>query len=260
MTSKIYPLLGVEYPFDPTHRYFTSWLLPPWFLFFTRALITVYSFTTIFIVFGLRPTQIGVTFSYFTYLTFWGVAFYFLFSSFHTFCYARGGSVPLSRWWRWLQAAHSIYYTSICMLPWLVTIVYWGILFQGNFPLIYDAWDNISVHGLNSLFALHEIILPRTHSPPWLHLVPMILILAGYLCVAYITYATQHFYTYAFLNPSIKGSGIVTAYCFGILVAVVIIFCIVKGLIAVRNWLTEKKMGMMGKFNDGIREKKWGRA
>ena len=37
--SRLYRLMGVDSPFDPTHRFETSWLLPPWALFGVRALI-----------------------------------------------------------------------------------------------------------------------------------------------------------------------------------------------------------------------------
>jgi len=83
----------------------------------------------------------------------------------------------------------------------------------------------------------------------------IVLILAGYLGVAYITYATQGIYTYAFLDTHNGHSGLVAGYCFGILAAACIIFLVVKGLIASRRWLTETKMGKMGKFKDGISEK-----
>lgn len=87
------------------------------------------------------------------------------------------------------------------------------------------------------MIALLEIILPATDPPPFLHLVFIILILALYLGLAYITYATQHFYTYAFLDPA-NGKGRLVGYVFGILVASIIVFFIVWGLIWIRRKLT----------------------
>ncbi len=49
----------------------------------------------------------------------------------------------------------------------------------------------ISEHALNSVFALFEIIIPRTDPPPPLHLVFLIILLACYLSVAYITHTVQ---------------------------------------------------------------------
>jgi hypothetical protein len=47
-----------------------------------------------------------------------------------------------------------------------------------------------------------------------------------YLGVAYITYDTQGFYVYSFLNPS-KGP-VLAAYIIGILVGTVFVFCVVN--------------------------------
>jgi uncharacterized membrane protein len=69
----------------------------------------------------------------------------------------------------------------------------------------------------------------------------LILLLAFYLCVAYITVHTEGFYTYSFLNPAANGSGIVAGYCFGILAAIIVIFLISWSLIRLRVFLTGDK-------------------
>ena len=63
---------------------------------------------------------------------------------------------------------------------------------------------------------------------------------------------------YAFLNPASKkldaegnnvgGVGnLVGAYVVGIAAGICILFCVVKGLIWVRKWITEDRWGMEGK-------------
>ena len=104
----------------------------------------------------------------------------------------------------------------------------------------------ISQHALNSLFAILEIVLPRTSPPPPLHILFLVILLACYLALAYITHATQGWYPYSFLDTS-KGSGRVTGYCFGILAAICVIFGVVWGLIWLRNRVTQK-LGLEGKF------------
>lgn len=116
----------------------------------------------------------------------------------------------------------------------------------------------ISQHALNSLFALFEIFLPRTSPPPPLHVVFLIFLLACYLALAYITHATEGFYPYSFLDPN-KGNGRVTGYCFGILIAICVIFGIVWGVIWLRN-LVIQKLGLEKKFTEqrrkeGVRER-----
>lgn len=56
---------------------------------------------------------------------------------------------------------------------------------------------------------------------------------------------------YAFLNPAEARHGLVAAYVFGIAVAICIIFAVVRGLVAARQWVTEEKMGKQGRFYGG---------
>ena len=148
--TNFYHLIGVtEDNFHSSHRFVTSWLLPPKFLATLRGLIALYIFTTIFFIFGWQGTH-GLTeenegeLSYFTSLTFWGLAFYFLFSTIHTFLYVRRGSAPLDHWPRPLQALHGVFYTTIVTFPFLVTIVFWAILYGGAwFPVEFEAWSNV---------------------------------------------------------------------------------------------------------------------
>ena len=188
-------------------------------------------------------------FSYFTVLTYWGLAFYFALSALHTFTYWRTGTPLLDRFPRLLQALHSLLYTTIVTYPFLVTAVYWGVLYEGPwFPRAFDGWSNVSRHALNSVMALFELVVARTERPPWIHLLWLIVIEALYLAVTYITRATKGFYVYNFLDPAHKGSGMVAAYVFGIAVAVVVIFLLVQGIIALRLWVLETKLGLNGKF------------
>ncbi|KID72161.1 uncharacterized protein G6M90_00g027930 [Metarhizium brunneum] len=246
-------------PFDPTNRFATSWLLPPWMLLACRALISVYIFTTLFFIMGYTCAHASLggcltvrrSFSYFTVITYWGLGFYFAAASVHTLTYmVRGGRPLLASFPRPLQALHSLFYTSIVTLPFLVTAVYWAVLYKAPwFELPFDGWHNVSQHALNSLFALFEVLAARTEAMPWVHLVWLIAILLGYLGVAFITLATQGWYTYSFLDhDKVGGRGYVAAYVFGIAVGIVVIFVVVWAVVWLRKWVTEAKMGRMGRF------------
>ncbi|KAL8737879.1 MAG: hypothetical protein Q9181_001251 [Wetmoreana brouardii] len=256
MTSRISAIFGASQPFDPTHRYTTSWILPPTFLAIIRVLLSVYAFISIFFVFGWdgahrRHDLSRHSFSLFTDLTYWAIAFYFLFSSLHTFSYAQTGRSWLQKWPVALQIAHAVFYTSIVTFPILVTAVFWAILYSGTWFLNdFDGWSNTSKHALNTVFAAFEIIFTRTSPPPVAHLPILVIILALYLSLAYLTHATAGFYPYSFLDPK-KGSGKLAGYILGILAAACVIFGIVWAVIWARRWLTEKKMGMHGKFVKG---------
>ena len=203
-------------------------------------------------------------------MTYWGLAFYFFFSALHTWSYARTGSPLLSRWPRPLQALHGFFYTTVVTFPILVTVVFWAILYSGPwFPVTFNAWSNVrlipavscanfsdrhtqtSQHALNCAFAVFEILFPRSSPPPLLHLPFLILLLALYLALAYVTNATHGFYPYGFLDPSNGHGGRVAAYVFAILAAIVVIFLVVWGLIWARKWLTERVIRMKGKFHEG---------
>ncbi|SPQ18780.1 3336fe03-9d75-4b07-8f89-7c39311b9523 [Thermothielavioides terrestris] len=240
---------------DPTHRFETSWLLTPWLLFFFRALISLYIFTAIIFILAWQCAR-GANgcedsrdeFSYFTSLTYWGLGFYFLIAAVHTFTYARSGVPLLDRFPRPLQALHSAFYTTVVVYPFVVTIVYWARLYSGTwFAEVFDGWSNVSQHLLNSVFALFEIVVPRTDVPPPVHMTWLILVLALYLALAYVTKASKDFYPYDFLDPS-KQHGLVAAYVFGIAVGCLIVFGLVWGAIWLRKHITERKLGKEGKF------------
>lgn len=132
---------------------------------------------------------------------------------------------------------------------WLtLVVVYWALLYSG-FSSPFSTWTNTSQHALNSVYALFEIVFPRTDPLPFINLVPVVVILALYLGLAYVTHATQGFYVYSFLDDKKNSRGVVAGYIIGILVASVIIFIIVRYLIVLRIWVTEKKLGMAGKFS-----------
>jgi hypothetical protein len=154
-----------------------------------------------------------------------------------------------------LQALHYLFWTTIVTYPFLVTIVYWGVLFS-HFETTFALWSNVSQHALNSAFGLFELFFTRINPAPWIHLLWLIILLIGYLGVAYITFATKHYYVYSFLNPNPSSEGGVgktgvVGYVFGIAVGIILIFCISKGLQWIRRWATETRLGMMGKFHAG---------
>ncbi|KAI0541888.1 hypothetical protein GGR58DRAFT_391180 [Xylaria digitata] len=247
---------------DPSHRFQTSWLVPPYVLFAIRLLISLYAFTTLLFNIGYACANASLggcesaraNFSFFTVLTYWGIAFYFLVAAIHTFIYARRGSAPLDTWPRPLQYLHSLFYSTITTFPFLVVIVFWALLSSPRtLSTTHSAWSNISQHVLNSVFAFLEIMLPRTRPSPWSHLPFLILLLALYLALAYLTHATKGFYTYSFLDPSKQGA-LVAAYVFGIAIGICIIFAVVWGLVWLRRWITEEKLSLDGKFaHAGVR-------
>jgi hypothetical protein len=228
---------------------------------------SIYTFTVLLYIIasnlaGHHPGTVHLSFSYFTVLCYWGLSFYFLAAAVHTFTYARRGGTPLlNRFPRPLQALHYLFWTTITTYPFLVTIVYWGVLY-GGFVNRFEVWSNVSQHALNSSFALFELLLTRINPAPWVHLLWLVIILACYCGLAYLTHYTKGVYVYSFLNPEPKhevngvnvggvGKGEVVGYVFGIAVGICLLFCLTKGIASLRKWLTETKLQKNGKFYAG---------
>jgi uncharacterized membrane protein YhaH (DUF805 family) len=134
----------------------TSWAFGPGLLAVIRLLISSYAFVVIFVTYGVRPESIGHSFSYFTELSYWGVAFYTLIAGIHGVIYALRVRSWLDDWPRPLQALHGFYYTTIVTFPFLVTIVYWSILSPNPwYTLGVDRWRDVSYSG-DSLFVREE--------------------------------------------------------------------------------------------------------
>lgn len=260
-----FALFGVPSPFDPTCAFVTSSFLYPAVLGAVRALFAVFTLLASVVILGFEASVYGRGPSYlcyFTNLSYIGLCAYFWASSVQTVTFARALSglrdvqddaqavrtrgkqgrrverrrigYPLQRWPRVFQLMHVLLYTSIVVFPFIITIVYWTLLASSQtFATSYNAFGNVSRHILNSAFALFEIICTNVPPPPWSHLVPVAIPLASYLGVAYITSATQGFYTYSFLNPDTHPAR-VAGYVFGITLAYCVVFAIIKGVITLR--------------------------
>lgn len=150
MPSSFYVLMGIAPTgFDPEHRFVTSWLLTPLWLANYRAAFALFGWADLissWVWDGINdPGQIGPQFSYFTNLTWWGITCYMSIAAIHTFVYSKKGYTWLDRWWRPLQVLHTLFYTTVVVFPFIVTIVYWAVLFDGPwFSVTMDAFRNVS--------------------------------------------------------------------------------------------------------------------
>lgn len=250
-----YEFFGVTVPFDPDCTFVTSNVLSARSLGRFRLAIAIYTLVALIIILvynGLKLHNDQTFFSYFTNLCYIGMCSYFWASAVQTLSFSsrmhkaeaakarptEGREYPLQQWPRFLQLLHVFLACTIFVFPFLVTIVFWTLLASGAFSNEYNTWKNISVHALNSVFALLEIFLSRI-VPRWANIPILVLVLGGYIGVAYITHATQGFYTYSFLDPS-HGAGKLAGYIVGIPVAAIIILALVKGVCWIRDKLLAK--------------------
>ncbi|KAH7921500.1 hypothetical protein BV22DRAFT_1038573 [Leucogyrophana mollusca] len=234
-----YERFGVGSPFDPANRLVTSPVFSSLTLGALRFLLALYTLVTTITVLASESLIYHDSksfLSYFTDLSYIGLVAYFWASSVQTLAFALRGQkgYPLQSWPRILQFLHVLLYSTIVVFPIIVTVVFWALLASpSTFNTKYSAWSNISQHAMNSLFAFFEIFLTNAGPSPWTHIVPVFILLLCYLGVAYITYATQGFYTYGFLDPSTQ-HGYLAAYIIGIGVGYCVIFVIVRGICVLR--------------------------
>jgi len=247
-------------PFDPAHRLVTSPFFSPFALAAIRVSIALYTLFTLLFTLIWDDVRLKVAagyLSYFTHLSYIGLCAYFFAAGTQTLSYAlhisrSSTGYPLQHWPRILQYLHTVLHSSVITFAPLVTIVFWALLSSPDtFATKFDAWDNISVHALNTVFALFELLGTNIPPLPWLHIIPCIVMLAGYLGVAYITHATQGFYPYTFLDPKVQ-HGLLAAYIIGIAAGEIIIFTATHGLAVLRARLTRRSAGSHGA--EGVRE------
>ena len=165
--------------------------------------------------------------------------------------YAHRQRTWLHSWPKVLQLAHSLYYSSVTSFPFLVTIVFWGTMNSGWPAGRFEQWINISVHGLNSVFAIFEIVLSATEAPPVTHLSVVLLVLSVYLGLAYLTRYTQGFYVYEWMNPA-HGAVSVLLHVLGYAGGMIAIFFLVRYAIVARNMVAAKVEARRGA---GLHEK-----
>ncbi|KAG8991923.1 hypothetical protein FRB94_007834 [Tulasnella sp. JGI-2019a] len=262
----IYDRFGVGIPFDPDCTLVTSNLISPRALGIVRLILAVYTLTTLITILvfeGVVLHTIDAFCSYFTDLSYIGLCAYFWVSALHTLAFAsrsqsRGPhTYPLQEWPRFFQLLHVLLNTTVYVAPFIVTVVFWVLLADHAFENRYEAWHNTSVHILNTSFAFLDILLGR-FTPQWSSIPVLLVILVLYIALAYITYATQHFYTYSFLDPS-KKHAYVLVYLLAMLIATLLVLALVKGLCRLRDRiLGEEKRpeswAEMGNLNDPDRK------
>jgi hypothetical protein len=144
-----------------------------------------------------------------------------------------------------------MYYSTITSFPFLVTIVFWGTM-NSNWPSgRFEQWINLSVHGLNSVFAMTEIVLPATEPLPWNHLSVVLGVLSMYLGLTYLTRYTQGFYVYEWMSPA-HGSVSIILHILGYAGGIVALFVLTRYAI-VANMLAERRRG--GREEEDLGEK-----
>ncbi|KAJ6473471.1 hypothetical protein DFH09DRAFT_1057639 [Mycena vulgaris] len=248
--------LGVSTPFDPSHKFVSSPVFHPAALAALRLLLALYAVASLCIVLAFDVAAgAGPSFlSYFTELSYIGLAAYYCAAGVQTFAYARYGRYPLRRWPRALQALHVLLQSTITTFPLIVTVVFWALLSGGDtFGTTFDTWSNISLHALNTPYALLDLLLTNTPPAPWLTLPVQLVLLVAYLGVAYVTREAQGFYPYPFLDPHTQHA-FLAVYIVGIALGACVLFLLVRGVAVLRQRFVMRRGLLRGDREGGSSE------
>ncbi|KAI9056863.1 hypothetical protein FKP32DRAFT_1584820 [Trametes sanguinea] len=243
----IYARLGVGAPFDPDHKLVTSPFFSPLVLAVVRLGLGSYAlFVLLFHLIwdAVRTDDADSFFSYFTHLSYTGLVAYYFAAGVQTLCYVlnREKRYPLQRWPRPLQFLHLLLHSTITTYPFVVTVIFWALLSgPTTFDTTFDSWINISQHAMNSLYALIEILLTNVGPSPWWHLPLCIIMLACYLGVAYITRATQGFYSTSHAHSLFRPLPSRPHYCSVNSICSVLAFLLARGLTLARLRLAQRR-------------------
>lgn len=123
MWNRIQSSYATATSLDTTDRLCTSWLLPPLPLCLFRATISLYAFVVLFTILGHTAGTVypSRSFSYFTVLGYWGLAFYFGVAAIQTGSLWWRGRSFVSGWPAVLRWAHGGFYASVTTFPFVVT-------------------------------------------------------------------------------------------------------------------------------------------
>ncbi|KZO97871.1 hypothetical protein CALVIDRAFT_597332 [Calocera viscosa TUFC12733] len=257
---QVYPALGVQEPFDAELSWVTSWAFPPRAYAGIRLLLAVYTLVSALVDVALTAKAGGVFsyYSFFTNLSYIGLVSWFWASGVQTSLYAfREGrkGYPLQRWPRFLRFLHSLLFSTVAVYPIIVLIVVWAILYNPKtyWATTYSSWEEVSVHMINAVLAMFEVIFSNIAPMPWWHMLFIVIGLALYLGVAYITRASQGFYTYSFLNPATEKAKL-AGYIIGIGIGGCLVFILIRYIIVLRVWLTRGRRERTGEVAGHVKQ------
>nr|GAT47559.1 predicted protein [Mycena chlorophos] len=245
-------------PFDAPNALVTSPFFSSTVLASIRLAIACYTFAVLVfsISWGVVVTHDAAGFySYFTHLTYTGICGYMFAAGLQTLMFVRRREkgYPLQRWHKALRWLHLALLSTITTFPLLVSLVFWAVIADSStFDTRFDTWSAISVHALNSVFALFEMLGTNTPRVAWIFLPLGMLILIAYTGVIYITHATQGFYAYSFMNPD-GHPGKLALHIFGVGAAEVVMFCVAWGLVTLRVKLVARRAGAQVGVNVGAK-------
>ncbi|KAG0243700.1 hypothetical protein BGW41_001573 [Actinomortierella wolfii] len=217
-------------------RFVTSNIVRPKTLLAIRAVETLYLWISLIASWTLAKS-IDQYLRFFTSLSFMGLCTYMLATCIWSIGYLRQPPADRAAWLHdrspWWARLHQLLYSTAVCYHFVVPIVYWTMLSKGmkNFSNM-EKWLNISVHALDGVVAVSELILNRNvlYSR---HSIFVAVILTLYMCLTFVVYASEGTWVYSFLNWA-KGPKVAISYI-GIAIGLFVIYYVLLYVHRLRN-------------------------
>ncbi|KAF9412086.1 hypothetical protein BGZ94_001147 [Podila epigama] len=227
--------------FEPERIVTSNWVGPK-VLAAIRFAETIYVWTVIISIW-ITSTSASSYLKYFTNLTFFGLSVYFLCTSIWTIGYLRQPTSERAQWIHrtgsgWLGYLHWLLYSTIITYHIIVPVVFWTLLSTGNPTTAISRWQNYSVHLLDGVLAISELIFNRHFLQP-IHSLIIAGIMLFYMFLTFIVHKTEGTWVYPFLdwNQGPKAA----IYYIGICIGLFVVFFVLLFVHKYRNqWLQNR--------------------
>ncbi|KAG0326990.1 hypothetical protein BG000_001170, partial [Podila horticola] len=188
--------------FEPERMVTSNWVGPK-ILAGVRFVETLYVWIVIISVWASSATAVDYL-KYFTNLTYCGLAVYLLCTSLWTIGYLRQPSSERSDWITskaggWLGYLHWLLYSTVITFHIVVPIVFWTLLSTGTPTTALGRWHNYSVHLLDGVLAISELVFNRHFLQP-IHSLFVAGVMLFYMFLTFVVHKTQGTWVYPFLN------------------------------------------------------------
>ncbi|KAF9919900.1 hypothetical protein FBU30_010375 [Linnemannia zychae] len=226
--------------FEPD-RIVTSNLVRPLILAILRGLMCFYTLIVIVCVW-VSYKNASEYLKYFTNLTYFGLVVYLVCSTIWSINYLRQPCSERPNWLKsgspWWGYLHWLLYSTVVTYHFIVPIVYWTMLNDGSYMDSFGHWRNYSVHAIDGVFALFELVFNRHFLQPR-HSVVVAGVMLLYMLLTFVVRKTKGAWVYPFLDWD-QGP-ICAAYYLGIAVGLFVVFFFLLMVHRLRNrWLVKR--------------------
>ncbi|KAF9156702.1 hypothetical protein BG015_002497 [Linnemannia schmuckeri] len=226
--------------FEPD-RIVTSNLVRPLTLAILRGLACLYTLIVI-ISSWVTAESASDYLKFFTNLTYIGLVVYLVCSTIWSINYLRQPLTNRAAWLKsgspWWGYMHWLLYSTVVTYHFIVPIVYWTMLNTQPVMNALGHWQNYSVHAIDGVFALFELVFNRHFLQPR-HSFVVAAVMILYMLLTFVVKKTKGEWVYPFLDWD-QGP-ICAAYYLGMAVILFVIFFLLLVVHRFRNrWLARR--------------------